>query len=64
LTSWRDQSNLVAELRQHPTPMMGAAARLQPDQARRKLLEEGYQLGPPERLLQDDATCRIDGVNL
>jgi hypothetical protein len=44
---WRDQPHLVTELRQHPAPMMGAATRLQPDQARRQFLEEGRQHRTP-----------------
>ena len=62
--SRRHQSHLVPEAEQLARPMMGRAARLDPDQAWRQFGEERQNLRTPQRRADDDLAGRINAVNL
>ena len=60
----RDQFNLVAQRRQHTTPIVSGAASFDADQARPKLCKERYKILSSERLLDDDVASGVDRVDL
>jgi hypothetical protein len=62
--AWRHQPDLMAELGQLACPMMRRGAGLDPDQAGRKLGEEGKELRSPNLPTDHDDAVPVDPVNL
>src|SRR5207344_2951193 len=58
------QANGVAECLKLPRPMMGGGARFDPDQTRRKLLEEREHVTTLKLTAKHNLPIRIDAMNL